>query len=122
MLLNQQLREVKWENWFAKIQEYDTDITPLKEIKIQELCKLIADNDSLNGLIYYSVGKPMLTSEWYKDIILYFISRQFSNNMTPKEIRALKMKSNQYVLAIKYLLIRNHDGILLRCVYSNKSQ
>jgi hypothetical protein len=122
MLLNQQLREGKWENWLAKIQEYDIEITPLKEIKGQGLCKLIADNDSLNGVIYYSVGKPMLTSEWYKDIIFYLRSGQFPNNMTPKERRALKMKSNQYVLVAKVLFRRNHDGILLRCVDSNKSQ
>jgi hypothetical protein len=30
MLLNQQLREGKWENWLAKIHEYDIEIEPLK--------------------------------------------------------------------------------------------
>jgi hypothetical protein len=30
MLLNQQLREGKWANWLAKIQEYDIEIKPLK--------------------------------------------------------------------------------------------
>jgi hypothetical protein len=41
MLLNQQLREGKWENLLAKIQEYDIEIKPLKAIKGQGLCKLI---------------------------------------------------------------------------------
>jgi hypothetical protein len=33
MFLNQQLREVKLENWMEKIQEYDIEINPLKSIK-----------------------------------------------------------------------------------------
>ena len=33
MLLNQQLREGKWENWLMKIQEYDIEIKPLKVAK-----------------------------------------------------------------------------------------
>jgi hypothetical protein len=33
MFLNQQLREGRWENWLAKIQEYDLEIKPLKDIK-----------------------------------------------------------------------------------------
>jgi hypothetical protein len=33
MLLSQQLREGKWENWLAKIQEYDIEIKPLKYSK-----------------------------------------------------------------------------------------
>jgi hypothetical protein len=35
MLLNQQLREGKWANWLAKIQEYDIEIKPLHAIKGQ---------------------------------------------------------------------------------------
>jgi hypothetical protein len=34
MILNQQLREGKWENWLAKIQEYDIEIKPLKEVNM----------------------------------------------------------------------------------------
>jgi hypothetical protein len=33
ILLNQQLREGKWANWLAKIQEYHIEIKPLKSIK-----------------------------------------------------------------------------------------
>jgi hypothetical protein len=39
--LNKKLREGKWENWLVKIQEYDIDINPIKEIKGQGLCKLL---------------------------------------------------------------------------------
>jgi hypothetical protein len=35
MLLNQQLREGKWDNWLAKIHEYDIEIKPLHAIKGQ---------------------------------------------------------------------------------------
>jgi hypothetical protein len=37
MLLNQQLGEGKWANWLEKIQEYDIEIKPLKEIQGQGL-------------------------------------------------------------------------------------
>jgi hypothetical protein len=42
--------------------------------------------------------------------------------MTPKERRALKMKSNQYVLVAEILFRRNYDGMLLRCVDEKKAQ
>jgi hypothetical protein len=59
MFFNQQLREVKWANWLAKIKEYDIEIKHLKEVKGQGLCKLIAINDYLYGMISISVGEPM---------------------------------------------------------------
>jgi hypothetical protein len=62
MLLNQQLSEGKWANWLTKIQEYDIEIKPLKAIKGQDLCKLIANIDSLDGMISISVGEPMAYS------------------------------------------------------------
>jgi hypothetical protein len=33
ILLNHQLREGKWENWLAKIQECGVEINPLKAVK-----------------------------------------------------------------------------------------
>jgi hypothetical protein len=100
MLLNQQLREGKWANWLAKIQEYDIEIKPLKVVKGQGLCKLIANSDSLDRVISISVGEPMAVPKWYKDIILYLRSKQFPVTMNSKERRTLKMKSNQYVLIV----------------------
>jgi hypothetical protein len=64
----------------------------------------------------------MLNSKWNKDIIFYLRSGQFLISMTPKERRALKMKSNQYVLIEKILFRRNYDGMLLRCVDEIKAQ
>jgi hypothetical protein len=122
MLLNQQLREGKWENWLAKIQEYDIEIKPLKAVKGQGLCKLIANSDSLDGVISISVGEPMEDSEWYRDIVFYLRSGQFPVTMNPKERRTLKMKSSQYVLIVDILFRRNYDGILLRCVDERKAQ
>jgi hypothetical protein len=56
MRLNQQLRKGKWANWLAKIQEYDIEIKPLKVVKGQGLCKLIANSDSVDGMISILVG------------------------------------------------------------------
>jgi hypothetical protein len=76
MLLNQQLREGKWANWLAKIQEYDIEIKPLKFVKGKGLSKLIANSDSLDGMISISisVGEPLTNSEWYRDIVFYLRS------------------------------------------------
>jgi hypothetical protein len=78
MLLNQQLREGKWANWLEKIQEYDIEIKPLKEIKGQGLCKLIANGDSVDGMISISVREPLADSEWYKDIYILLKVRAIS--------------------------------------------
>jgi hypothetical protein len=85
MLLKQQLREGKWANWLEKIQEYDIDIKPLKEIKGKGLFKLIVNGDSVDGMISISVGEPLADLEWYKDIIFYLRSGQFLVTMNSKE-------------------------------------
>jgi hypothetical protein len=105
----------------GKIQEYDIEIKPLKEFKGQGLCKIIANSDSLDGMISISVGEPMADSEWYKDIIFCLRYGQFPVTMNPKE-RTLKMKSNQYVMINDILFRRNYDGILLRCVNERRAQ
>jgi hypothetical protein len=122
MLLNQQLREGKWANWLAKIQEYDIEIKPLKAVKGQGLCKLIANNDSLDGVILILVGEPIEVLEWYKDIIFYLRSGQFLVTMNPKETRTFYMKSIQYLLIVDILFRRNYDGICFRCVDERKAQ
>ena len=111
MLLNQQLREGKWANWLAKIQEYDIEIKPLKEVKGKGLCKLIVNDDALNGVVSVSIEKPIYGSEWYKYIVFYLNSRQFPITMSPKERRALNLKSNQYVLNAEILFKRNYDDM-----------
>jgi hypothetical protein len=95
------LRDGKWENSLAKIQEYGIEIRPLKAVKGQGLCKLVAGTNSLNGVISISTISYSSTSEWYKDIIFYLKYGQFPNGMYSKERRALKMKENQYVLVVE---------------------
>jgi hypothetical protein len=68
-----------------KIQEYDNEIKPIKEIKGQGLCKLIVNGDSVDGMISISVGEPLVDSEWYIDIIFYLRSGQFPVTMKSKE-------------------------------------
>jgi hypothetical protein len=122
MLLNQQLREGKWDNWLAKIQEYDIEIKPLKVIKGKGLCKLIVNGDSVDGMISISVGEPLVDSEWYRDIIFYRRSGKFLVTINPNERRTLKMKANQYLLIDDILFRINFDGILLRGVDENQAQ
>jgi hypothetical protein len=52
----------------------------------------MAGTDSLNGVISISIGYYSSMKEFYKDIILSLKYGQFPNGMSPKEIRALKLK------------------------------
>jgi len=122
MILNHQLREGKWENWLAKIQEYDNEIKPLKSVKGKGLCNVIAMDDALNGVVLVSIEKPISGSKWYKDIVFYLKYGKFPVTMTPKERMALNMKSNQYVLIAEILFRRNYDHMLLRCIDEKRAQ
>jgi hypothetical protein len=77
MLLNKKLREGKWTNRLAKIQEYDIEIKPLKVVKGQGLCNLIINSDYVDGIISILVGEPLVDSEWYKEIVFYLRSEKF---------------------------------------------
>jgi hypothetical protein len=116
------IKRRKWDNWLAKIQEYDIEIKLLHVIKGQGLCKIIFGSDSLNKCISITIGGSTSAYDWYKDIILYLKSWQFPNDMSSKERRTLKIISNQYVLVAQILLHRNFDEMLLRCVDVTKSQ
>jgi hypothetical protein len=79
MLLNQQLREGRWENWLEKLQEYDLEIKPLKVVKGQGLCKFMTGIEAVNisppnGFDVVIQGTSLENSEWYKDIIFYLKS------------------------------------------------
>jgi hypothetical protein len=52
--------------------------------------------------------------EWYKDLIFYLKFGKISIEMSSKESRASKMKTNQYVFISRTLFRRNFDGVLLR--------
>jgi hypothetical protein len=104
------------------IQEYDIEIKPLKYIKGQGLCKIIANGDSVDGMLSILVGEPLAYSEWYKDIIFYLRSGKFHVTMNPKEQRTLKMKENQYMYIADKLFKINYDGILLICIDENQAQ
>jgi hypothetical protein len=127
MLLNKQLREGIWETQLVKIQEYDMEIKPLKVIKGQGLCKMMFGIEVVNiipphiddtTMQYISLPR----SEWYKDIVLYMKSKHFPIELSYKEIRDLKMNTNQYVLVSGILFQRNMYGFLLRFMYHSKSQ
>jgi hypothetical protein len=86
----------------AKLQEYDLEVNPLKVVKGQELCKLMTGIEAINiyslntsGAIIQS--SSLTTCEWYKDIIFYLNYSQFPVEMSHRERRSLKMKTNQYV-------------------------
>jgi hypothetical protein len=76
MLLNQQLKEGRWANWLAMLQEYDIEIKPLKVIRGQGLCKFMIGLEAVNtssadGFNIVIQETSLDNSEWYKHIIFY---------------------------------------------------
>jgi hypothetical protein len=117
MFLNQELREGRWANWLAKLQEYDLEIKPLKVFKGHGLCKFMTWIEAIiisppNAFDVVVQGTSLANSEWYKDIIFYLKYGQFPPEMSSKERRTLKMKTNHYVLVSKVLFRRNFDCVL----------
>jgi hypothetical protein len=108
MILNQQLIEGRWDNWLAKIQEYDIEIKPLKAIRGQGLCKFVTRIEVVNTSFVDEFNivikeKSLEKYEWYTHIIFYWKSCQFLPEMSSKERRTLKMKTNNYVLVFGIL-------------------
>jgi hypothetical protein len=114
-------------NWMAVVQEFDLDIKPSKLIKGQGLCKLVAEAQDLinedprwenelalwcNEALYIPPGKE----SWYGKLIYLLHHGTFLENLSPKERRALRLKSAQYCLVNSVLFHVNYDGVLLGCL------
>ena len=75
----------------------------MKVVRGQGLCKFMtrieavntSSTDEFNIVIK---GKSLENFEWYRDIIFYLKSCQFPPEMSSKERKFLKMKTNNYVL------------------------
>jgi hypothetical protein len=114
-------------NWMEVVQEFDLDIKPSKLVKGQCLCKLTAkawdqanedpgrENEMTlwcNEVAYISPRRD----SWYKDLAYLFHHGACPENLNPRERRALRLKSAQYLLINSVLFWINYDGVLLRCL------
>jgi hypothetical protein len=114
-------------NWMTFVQEFDLDIKPVKLVKGQGLCKLVAESqDQINEDpgwenelalwcsedLYVPLGKE----SWYGKLIYLLHHETFPENLNPKERRALRLKSTQFRLINSVLFRINNDGVLLRCL------
>ena len=52
--------------------------------------------------------------EWYRDIINYLLNHWCPSHLNPVQKRALRFKSQRYVLQGTMLYKQNHEGIYLR--------
>lgn len=76
MMLIQPLREGRWANWLAKLQEYDFEVRPLKVVKGRGVCKLIVGIDVVN-LSSQAVVANDYKNYLYKDLVAYLKLGQF---------------------------------------------
>jgi hypothetical protein len=114
-------------NWKVVVQEFDLDIKPAKLVKGQRLCKFFIeaqdqvneDSGWENELALWcseSVYVPPGQESWYGKPIYLLHHWTCSENLNPKERRALRLKSTQYRLINSMLFRVNYDGVLLRCL------
>jgi hypothetical protein len=97
----------KRENWITTLQEYDLEIKPVKIVKGQGLCKLVAEfpcveshEDALyqdselfeKEVCYIPVG----SDPWFYEMKYYLTHGSAPHYLDPKKKRALRLKSAQY--------------------------
>lgn len=122
MILSQQVREGRWSNWLEKLQEFDIKVRPPKVVKGEGLYKLISGINVVNLSPEDKDSTQNYQSDWYKYLVPYLHSGQFTMMMSSREKRALKMKENPYVIISRILFSRNFDGVLLRCFLFQKDE
>ena len=61
---------------------------------------------------------PLFTAldSWYRDLVHYLQDRYLSEHWSPKQRRALRLKSDSYQIIDGVLLRKNYDGVFLRCL------
>ena len=59
---------------------------------------------------------PLFTApdSWYRDLVHYLQKEYFSENWSPKQRRALRLKSALYQIIDGVLFRKNYDGFFLR--------
>ena len=68
---------------------------------------------------------PLFTTpdSWYRDLVHYLQEGYFPKHWSPKQRRALRLKSSLYQIIDGVLFRKNYDGVFLRCLeheYANK--
>ena len=62
------------------------------------------------------VHMKYLTSSWYKEIVEYLLTLSFPPSCDKEKYRALRLKSQKYIVASGQLYWRDPLGILLLCL------
>jgi hypothetical protein len=114
-------------NWMVVVQEFDLNIKPTKLVKGQGFFLMEAEaQDQVNEDPKWENDLELWCGEdsyvspgqesWYEKWTYFLYHGTFLENLNPKERRALKLKSTQYLL-INWVFFRvNYDGILLICL------
>lgn len=113
LLMQNELGE-KRGKWVAIIQEYDVEIQPMKIVCGQALTQTIATVPELVQQVYEL--QEVSPDEWYDDIVNFLLNHKCPNHLNPVQKRALRMKSQRYMLQGAVLYRRNHEGVFLRCL------
>jgi len=123
------------ENWVTALQENDLEIKPLKIVRGRGLCKLVTegrdgiknDNDDDKEELDQAIIEARIQAlddnqdSWYKDLKYLLDTGTTPENLSPKQRRALRLKSTPYQLIQGILFRANNDDVLLRCLEKEDS-
>ena len=92
-------------NWVTTLQEYDLEFKPATIVKVQGLCKLMAESQDNEDNNWESEAElhmvdvcPLFIApdSWYRDLVRYLQEGYLPEHWNPKKRRALCLKSSLY--------------------------
>ena len=107
------------------LQEYDLEFKPATIVKGQGLCKLMVEGQNNEYISWDNEVElhmvdvcPLFTApdSWYRDLVHYLQEGYLSEHWSPKQRRALHLKSALYHIIDGVLFRKNYDGVCLRCL------
>ena len=107
------------------LQEYDLEFEPTSIVKGQRLCKLMTEGQNNEENNWDNEGElhmvdicPLFTAldSWYWDLVHYLQNGYLSKHWSPKQRRALRLKSASYQIIAGVLFRKNYDGVFRRCL------
>lgn len=125
-LLSKDLNE-KRAGWITKVMEYDIDIQTTKLVRGRGLCEYLARDENLEetkhmdaSLVMHSTKEQDKATSWLPNMINYLKIGQCPIGLDSAKRRYYILQSISFVLINDILFRKDHNGVLLRCIDSEK--
>ena len=107
------------------LQAYDLEFKPATIVKGQGIFKLMIEGKNNEDISWDNEAKlhmvdvcPLFTAldSWYRYLVHYLQEGYLSEHWSPKQRRALCLKSDLYQIIDGVLFRKNYNGVFLRCL------